>query len=266
MAKGKEVVKAKKAAPPPAIIDDMNDLMEQDAGAGLENIRPEDMAIPFIVILQALSPQVKRGEQQIEDAKEGDIYNTVTGGVFAGSEGVIFIPVAFKKAIVEWRPREEGGGFIAQHDDREIMEGATKDEDSGKLVTENGNVLVDTAYHYGLLVDPVTGDYENAVIAMTSTQLKKSRKWNSLMSSIKMTKSDGVTKFTPPIFSQMYRLTTVPEENAVGSWSGWDIEHIGPVASLDIYQAAKLFAENINKGLIKIAPPQSSPEGEDAPF
>lgn len=259
------VQKAQGPAPVPAVIDDMEKMMAGDANKGFENVNATDMAIPFIMILQALSPQVKRGDQQIEGAKEGDIFNSVTNEVFDGSEGILFIPSTFRKAVVEWKPRDEGGGFVAQYDDISEIEGVTRDHD-GKLITPAGNVLVDTAYHYGLMVDPVTGDYTNVVISMTSTQLKKSRKWITLMSNLKLTKSDG-TKFTPPMFGYMYKLTTVPEENASGSWSGWDVELYGQTSSIDLYQAAKLFAENISKGLVRIAPAQPDVTADDgAPF
>jgi hypothetical protein len=244
-----------KTAPSPATAKDIENLMAGDANKGFENVTATDMAIPFITILQALSPQVKRGDQQIEDANEGDIFNTVTGTLYAGDEGIFFIPATFKKAVVEWKPRDEGGGFVAQYDDLSEAPNAQKDA-NGRLVTPEGNVLVDTAYHYGLLVDPVTGEYSPVVISMTSTQLKKSRKWNTLMSNLKLTKADG-TKFTPPMFGYMYKLTTIPEENASGSWSGWEIELYGQTHSIDLYHAAKLFAENINKGLVKVAPQQS---------
>lgn len=250
-----------KAAQVPATAQNIENMMAGDANKGFENVSATDMAIPFMSILQALSPQVKRGEQQLEGAREGDIFNTVTSEIFSGEEGIMFIPATFKKAVVEWKPRDEGGGFVAQYEDISEVEGVTRSAD-GKTLSGAGNILVDTAYHYGLMVNPVTGDYSQVVISMTSTQLKKSRKWITLMSNLKLTKGDG-TKFTPPMFGYIYKLTTVPEENASGSWSGWDIELIGQTPTVDLYQAAKLFAENINKGLVKVAPPQPAVNDND---
>jgi hypothetical protein len=235
--------------------------MEDDAGAGFENISANDLAIPFIVILQSGSPQLKRGEQKIEGASEGDIFNTVTGEFWNGSEGIYVVPCTYKKSYVEWTPREQGGGFVKQHDSEEILANATKN-DQGRDVLPNGNVIVPTAYHYILVVDPTSGDYHESVLSMTSTQLKKSRKWNSIMAGLKMTRKDG-TKFTPPMFSHMYRLTTDPESNELGAWSGWKVELYSQVATIDIYNAAKKFAADINKGIIKEAtPPQLNSEVE----
>ena len=47
------------AAPPStALSAEMLGMLAQDANAGLENVRPEDVVIPFMGILQKNSPQV----------------------------------------------------------------------------------------------------------------------------------------------------------------------------------------------------------------
>ena len=224
-----------------------------DEGVGLENIGAGDIALPFLMVLQSGSPQVKRGEEQIEGASEGGIFNTVTQSVYDGEEGIFVIPCLFKKAYVEWRPREGGGGFVTQYDNDDIL-AKTKRNQKGQDMLENGNIIVATAYHYLLLADPVTSDYQRAVIGMSSTQLKKSRRWNSLMTGLKVPRPDG-TKFTPAMFSHMYKLTTVPESNELGSWSGWHIELFGMVPTTELYQAAKKFASDLRQGLVREATP-----------
>ena len=41
-------------------VSNLSSLLEEEAGAGLENFSTEDMQIPFIRILQALSPQLNK--------------------------------------------------------------------------------------------------------------------------------------------------------------------------------------------------------------
>ena len=41
-------------------VSNLSSLLEEEAGAGLENFTTEDMQIPFIRILQALSPQLNK--------------------------------------------------------------------------------------------------------------------------------------------------------------------------------------------------------------
>ena len=118
------------------------DLFQADSGVGLENVEAGDMAIPFIALLQALSPQVKK--KTLEGAEDGMFMNTVTSKLY---EKLHVIPCAFSKAWVEWVPREKGGGFVAQHTTDELMLQTTRD-DKKRDILPNGNSLVQTAYHY----------------------------------------------------------------------------------------------------------------------
>ena len=59
-------------------------IFEEDAGVGNENITQDDLALPFLKILSGLDPLL----DELEDARKGDIYNTVTGELFAGKDGV----------------------------------------------------------------------------------------------------------------------------------------------------------------------------------
>ena len=101
---------------------------------------------------------------------------------------------------------------------------------------------------------------EPALITMKSTQLKKSRKWNSMMQSVKMQGKNGL--FTPPMYSQQYKLSTVAESNDKGKWFGWEIERLGPVESADVYNTAKSFAQSVSAGDVKVK--HESAEGAEA--
>jgi len=64
-------------------VSNLSSLLEEEAGAGLENFTTDDMQIPFIRILQALSPQLnKQDSMYIKGAEQGDIFNTVTQEVY----------------------------------------------------------------------------------------------------------------------------------------------------------------------------------------
>jgi hypothetical protein len=65
------------------VVSELDKLLEEDSGAGLENFTTEDMQIPFIRILQALSPQLnKQDPLYIKGAEQGDIFNTVSGEIY----------------------------------------------------------------------------------------------------------------------------------------------------------------------------------------
>ncbi len=57
---------------------------------------------------------------------------------------------------------------------------------------------------------------------MKATQLKISRKWNSIMMGIKLQGKNGL--FTPPTYSHIYNLSTVQMSNDKGTWFGWEVE------------------------------------------
>jgi len=95
------------------------------------------------------------------------------------------------------------------------------------------------------------------LISMKSTQLKISRKWNSMMSGIKLKGKNGL--FTPASFSHIYRLKTTQMSNDKGTWFGWEVSKVGPITDQQLYQQAKSFSESISKGAVK------AKHGEDKP-
>ena len=72
-----------------ALADDVLDIFASNEGAGLD-YDTNDLQIPFIRVIQALSPQIKKSDPAyIDGASQGDIFNTVTGQHWDGEEGVI---------------------------------------------------------------------------------------------------------------------------------------------------------------------------------
>tara|TARA_R110000824_G_scaffold2970_8_gene13593 strand:- start:2157 stop:2927 length:771 start_codon:yes stop_codon:yes gene_type:complete len=219
--------------------------MANDAGDGAEGITAADLAIPFLRILQQMSPQLaKRNGAFIDGAGEGDIFNTVTGQIWDPEEGVLVIPCSYNFKIIEWIPRDSGGGIANQYTRNDTLPPSEKDE-RGKDITGTGNQLTDTAEHYVLIVNS-DGTYEQALITMSSTQLKHSRRWNSLTQQQTIMTDDGPK--TAPLYSRMYRLKTTGESKDDNNWSGWNITLEGPVEDLDLYRSAKAFCASVKGG------------------
>ena len=242
-------------------------MYEEDADSGFEQANADAYAIPFLTILQSGSPQCKKSEgAHIEGAEEGQLFNTVAEECFDGDKGFDIVPVHYKRAFVEWQPRETGGGFVAEHneaDGLDLLKQCTKN-DSNQDILPNGNLLVDTRSHYVLVLDE-NGVADSAVIAMSSTQMKKSRRWMTVMQNLKMKRGDG-SSFTPPMFSHRYSLTSVPESNDKGSWYGWKITIGEQVADINLYNAAKSFREAILSGEAKDSTPAAVASNEAEEF
>ena len=194
---------------------------EDYEGGGFENQTAEDYTVPFVQILQGLSPQVEDG-----DAKSGQILNTVTGEIIEGKDGIVFIPAITKHEFVEWVPRKQGGGFVGTHEPGSPMvEDCRTNQDFGKYVTPAGNDLLETFYVYGIAIDS-SGNAEQAVIAFTSTKIKKYRNWMTKAKTIQL-QLPGGRRIVAPLFAHKYRLTTVSEKNAEGSYYNWAIAFDG---------------------------------------
>jgi hypothetical protein len=211
------------------------------------NISSEDVALPFLKLLSQLSPEI----ESVKGAKAGMIYNTVSGEVYDGVQGIKVIPCHYERKYIEWQPRGSGSGApIAVHPaTSDIMTKTFRKPGESKDYLDNGNYIENTANHYVMVIND-SGMPEPALITMKSTQLKKSRKWNSMLMSTKMMGKNG--PFTPPMYSHLYRLSTQAESNDKGKWFGWEVEKIGPVEDMNAYTAAKSFATQINSGDVKV--------------
>ena len=87
-----------------------NIVFEADANVLTGTVGQDDLALPFLKILGQLSPEVnKRDGKYVEGAEPGMIYNSVTGELFNGEQGVPVIPCYYKLEYVEWKDRGKDG-------------------------------------------------------------------------------------------------------------------------------------------------------------
>ena len=236
-------VTEKKSAPLPA------NMFEEDAAKGLGAIGQDDLALPFLKILGQLSPEVnKRDGKYVEGAEPGMIFNSVSGELYDGVKGLDVIPAFYKLEYIEWKDRGEGPGApVAIYDSSSDIMSKTKPDANYKDRLPNGNYIEKTASHFVI----INGDSPStALISMKSTQLKISRKWNSMMSGIKLKGKNGL--YTPASFSHIYKLKTTQMSNDKGTWFGWEVSKVGPVEDQGVYGIAKSFAEQVGKGDVQV--------------
>lgn len=233
----------------------LNDMFAAEAGAGFEEATAASYAIPFLYVLQSGSPQCKKSDgAYIKGAEEGMLFNSVTKEIFSGEDGIVVIPCHYSHRFNEWKPRESGGGFVAEYLPGE--QPISRKDEKNRDVLDNGNNLVDTRNHYVLIVK-ADGSFEPALMTMSSTQLKKSRQWMSVMQGIKMRRGDQIA--TAPMMSRQYRITTVPENNDQGSWFGLKIELEGIVQDTALFKAAMEFRDAVKTGAAQ-AKPDAAPQ------
>lgn len=222
--------------------------LQRDAGAGVSDMDAGDVALPYIAILQGLSPQVNPGAPQfIEGAQASMFLNNVSLDVYEGrKEGLIFVNCAYERKLVEWVDRDKGGGWVAEYPvDSDIRQEA-KPNDRKQPILPNGNLLIETAYHYGLYKDPETGVWGQCVTTLKSTGLKVNRRWNN---ELLTTRIPG-TEIIAPRWLYAYQLRTVLEQKANNSWWQLSIEK-RDIVSKAVYDQAKMFYQLIEAGDVK---------------
>jgi|TARA_Y100001972_G_scaffold123182_1_gene170004 hypothetical protein len=255
----KEIVTKKDQLPA-----DLLDEITASAGEGT-TFDSSEMQIPFIRIIQALSPQVnKKDPAFIDGADQGDAFNTVTSEFWTGEEGLLVIPCYQETKFLEFVPRESGGGFMGELEPNnpDIQNTERK---GAKEILPNGNELVKSDQHYCLVVGD-SGMVQPAIVDMKSSQLKVSRRWKTqiAMQKIRHPKTDAL--LTPAVYATMWRLNTLQESNDQGTWYNWSVTKHGLVQTKEILSEAKLFREQVMKGAVKAVDETEPLEKDEVPF
>jgi hypothetical protein len=248
-----EVATKKNAELSTDLMDDILEFAGEGAAFGAD-----EMQIPFIRALQALSPQLnKKKPEYIDGAEQGDLFNTVTGQVWKGEEGVTIIPCYQVTKYLEFTPRDMGGGFRGEISPTNPVLQQTTRQGSKELLP-NGNELVKSDQHYCLVLDG-EGSFQPAVIDMKSTQLKVSRRWKTQIAMQKIKHPKTGQMITPPLFATEWKITTVEESNDQGSWFNPSVEKVGLVGERDLMLEAKAFRDSVAAGDAKAVAEESVP-------
>lgn len=244
-------------------------MLMEDADSGGHGFSREDLTLPFIRILQKLSPQLDKNEPNyIPGAEEGDFVNTATMESYSGEKGFYFCPAVYTINFTEWHPRESGGGMVSDHGgNRDCLQNTRRDE-KGRTVTGQGTVIITSGLYFGFVIDIETGDYEQAILAFASTQLKKSRQLNAKIQSYRHTveSADGPRRINPRMWFHLLKLTTIPESNDQGKWMGYKVERAGSILEHDwghqLYVEAKELADMFERGEVKMRAQDMEQDGD----
>lgn len=182
----------------------MSNFLEEVKDSNVE-LGMSDITIPFLKILQKLSPQCdEENEEFVKGAKPGAFMNSLTGKVYGKSIKVI--PIYYTKNYIEWKPNR--GGLVKVHD---IEPDMIDKSDYSEWKLPNGNLIVETMNYYCLLADDIGSGV--VVFSLTSSALKYARAWNT---QINTTRLDNGNK--APFFSSVWELSTKQNKNDSGTW------------------------------------------------
>jgi hypothetical protein len=218
------------------VTNEIPDFMKQ-GNRGAENVGTDDMIIPRIELIQALSPVRKKSDPAyIEGAEEGMLYNNVTRTLY-GTE-VTVVPVYYTKQFLVWKDRKAGGGgsngFRGAFASKELADRAIAE------LAEEALEVSDTAQHFVLVRNG--DDWQEAVISMAKSKVKVSKRWNSLM---RLSNTDS--------FSRAYKLSATTETNARNeSYFNFNVAALGFV-NKELYERAEKLYETIRSGNVKVS-------------
>lgn len=220
-----------------------------DHGRGSEGVSTNDLSLPRLSIIQDLSPQRKKDKDAyIPGAEEGMIFNTASNALYDGP--LIIVPCFFRSEFVAWKDRNQGGGFgVACATEQEAEEWIAKQDDPAAWDVSY------THQHFALLVHPDSTEerphIEDVVISMSRSQLKPSRKLNTM---IQQAGGDR--------FSRAYKLTVVGDRGPKGEFFNWKFDSLGFVPKY-VYDRAEAVYEAVKAGTRDVSREDVSAERED---
>ncbi|WP_373081945.1 hypothetical protein [Zhongshania sp.] len=201
---------------------------------GNENVGTDDVQLPRIDVLQALSPQIKKSDPDyIDGAEQGMLFNTLTGDLY---EELQFIPVYVRKRWLLWKDRKAGGGLRGVADSEAEAKAKLAELDDRDQVE-----IVDTHENIVLIVEK-DGTLTEAIWSLAKSKAKVARKFNSLV------RLNG-----GPRFSRVYTMLPFEDENAAGE-AYWNMA-IGKSTqwpTQEQFEYAEALYESISQGSRKV--------------
>ena len=196
--------------------EDQQYLDQLPSQMGLQDFSLRDLNISMLRIIENNSPQRKKNKPQyMPEAEEGDILDIALNILH---KDFFFLPLKHVKRWVEWVPRKQGGGFVANH--------KTPIQTDGEFRLPNGNELTETSYFLGWMLHG-DGSKTFCIIPMEKTRLRDARNFATLITSERDANGNRI-----PMGFRIFKITTGPRQRAQHEYYGWEIERTkGTIAS-----------------------------------
>jgi len=221
-------------------------LMKKDgeAARGFENVRKEDLQLPRLKLLQALSPEVADGK-----GKAGDILNSLSDQNY-GNE-LTFIPIISSYSRVYWESKERDAEILCSSDDGLVPSPRVenppaescatcpnskfqKDKKTGK---ENPPLCTEF-YNFPVLVN----GREPAGLAFSRSKINVAKR----MMSKAVYAGKGMD-----LFGLKFKLRTKSERSSKGDYFNFDIVGLGYASEAE-YKEAESFYNSLKNKLVTI--------------
>ena len=226
----------------------LNVTPEGEVVQGMENVRPQDILIPRLILLQALSPSVAEGDK----FNAGDIINSVSQELWAKREvPVEFIPIFHYLEWIEWGDRLLGESWTDRSLDPNGKLAQMSSRGEKKQNTKGEEVFAVTEYHNFVAMFPEISEEILVVISCAKSNHKRGKQL------IALSRYRG----RYPMFAGKYSLQSEIETNRQGQKyytfsfnnAGWaDKEHFDMCEKLyagikDAFDQRRLQADQLQE-------------------
>ena len=192
----------------------------------MENVGAEDVAMPYLSVLQALSPQI----DEVEGAKAGMLYNSITQDLY---DSVYVISLSYERQYSIFKKRDLGGGYEGAHASREDALMHLKDVVQADPADYD---IQETHRHVLLLLDDKGKPVQPVIMNLSGTKVKVSKQWNSDIN----VRHQGADRF-----ASVWKLSTRKQSNARGSWYNLQVD-FEAWAPEDLYKQAADYYEQVS--------------------
>lgn len=183
--------------------------------SGFEDMNGNTQSVPFLRLLQDLSPAVrKKHAEYVEGAEAGMIMNTITNRLY--NPPLRIVVGKFERYYIEWGANRTGfkGAHAVELIESRIGKDLLIDENFKVIDPKTGNAFSDTYVYYVLLPDFI--DDGVCIISLSSSQLKEAKRLNR---NLRSTFIPGTTQRALPFFT-IWNYAVVTQSNDKGEWYG----------------------------------------------
>jgi len=173
--------------------------------SGFEGTSAETFKTPFLKVLQALSPELKRNDPKyLQGALAGQLYNTATN---TAVDTIDVIVLKVSHSLIAWRP--DRGGF-AGHYPKAQEDKVVVHRDGMKKLDAEGNDVMDTLEFFCMDIKQPSNVF---ILALSSASFKHGR---SFATRLRTLQANG--KPTNVSWAGIWQISTVEETKDSNSW------------------------------------------------
>lgn len=177
----------------------------EGASSGFEKTSAETFKTPFLKILQALSPELKKTDSKfVPGAEQGDFCNSATQEIYKELEVVI---LKVEHVLVAWKPSR--GGFVGRYS-KEREEEIVSSKEGVKKWDKEGNLVIDTIEFYCM---NAKNPMDIFIFPLSTASLKYAK---SFATRLRMLTADG--KPVNVSWAGVWKISTMEDHNELGSW------------------------------------------------